>query len=82
MRRKHLDQPVPKLFGQRLQPLDDAPDVGAGPLGMLDRQAPYRLAFHKVAAERRLLPFHALGKEGIAECQLRHRAEEDPLTSR
>jgi len=54
------------ITGQRIEPLDDAPDVGARPFGPVDGQAPDRLTFHVIAAERRSLAGDPLGQEGMA----------------
>ena len=57
---------VAKLPGQRIEPLDDTPDVGARPFGLIDGQTPDRLAFHVIAAQRRALASNPLGQEWIA----------------
>src|SRR5262249_61160192 len=56
-------QPLAKLRCQRLEALDNAPDIGPRPLRLLDRKTPHRLAFHELRAKRRPLAFSTLAKK-------------------
>jgi hypothetical protein len=70
------------LLHQRLEALEDPPDVHARTFRIVDGEAPDRLAFLEVAAECGALQFGVLGEEGIAVGELGDGAQEGALGGR
>ena len=53
---------------QRLETFEMRQTLARGTLGLFDPQAPHRLAFHKVGAQRRALAFGRAREKRIAVC--------------
>jgi hypothetical protein len=69
-------QSLAELRHQRLQAFHHAPHIRPRLLGIIDREAPHRLAFHKVAAQGGALAAGSFRQEWIATGKLRHGREE------
>src|ERR1039458_2483460 len=74
-----LAQASLELLGQRFEALDDAPDVGARLLGVVDVLAPDRLAGDEGVAQRCALEFDPFGEEGVRVDELGDGGEEAAL---